>query len=172
MTTITLDTNALNALFPEGSQSRVDLRQAVIQNFVDRNFIRLGNEALKQMVKQEVINRVRDLPSVKDEVDSQLSKMFEQKGWNNTVATPEFKESLHKIVREKASENIELMVQEAINSGIKSMESRVKHNIERSVKTAEEKFMEMVSRRLVSTWGKVVDGAIKMKLGWSDEKSI
>lgn len=172
MTTITLDTNALNALFPEGSQSRVDLRQAVIQNFVDRNFIRVGNEELKKMVKDEVINRTRELPSVKDEVDDQLKKMFLHKGWNNIDTSPEFRNDLRKIVEVKAREDIDEMVNKAVESGIKSSEIRIQQTIDRSVKVAEEKFIEMVSRRLVTTWSKVVDGAIKMKLGWTDEKSI
>lgn len=168
MTTITLDTNALNALFPEGSQSRVDLRQAVIQNFVDRNFIRVGDEVLKKMVKDEILIRTRELPSVKDEVERQINALFIQKGWNSTDTDPMFRDSLRKIVESKAREDIDLMVNKAVESGIKSIETRTQQTIDRSVKVAEEKFIEMVSRRLVTGWTKVVDGAIKMKLGWTD----
>lgn len=168
MTTITLDTNALNALFPEGSQSRVDLRQAVIQNFVDRNFIRVGDEVLKKMVKDEIINRTRELPSVKDEVEKQIKALFVQKGWNNSDTAPEFRDSLRKIVEAKAREDVDAMVNKAVEDGIKSIELRTQQNVDRSIKIAEEKFMEMVSRRLVTAWTKVVDGAIKMKLGWTD----
>lgn len=38
MTEIKLDTQALNALFPEGSEARVKLQNAVIFNFVSKNF--------------------------------------------------------------------------------------------------------------------------------------
>lgn len=168
MTTITLDTNALNALFPEGTQSRVDLRQAVIQNFVDRNFIRLGDEALKAMVKAEIINRTRDLPSVKDEVEKQVQALFVQKGWNDTDTDPVFRNSLRQIVETKAREDIDAMVNKAVENGIKSIDIRTQQSVDRSIKIAEEKFMEMVSRRLVTAWTKVVDGAIKIKLGWAD----
>lgn len=47
---IQLDTNAMNALFPEGSESRVELQKAVIANFATR----IRDEQLKSIVRDEL----------------------------------------------------------------------------------------------------------------------
>lgn len=51
-TTVKLDTKAMEALFPEGSEARVELQQAVIQNFADRHLRVPDLSELKQLAEK------------------------------------------------------------------------------------------------------------------------
>lgn len=52
-----LDTKAMEALFPEGSEARVELQTAVIANFAKR----IKNDHISNLVKQEVIRETNGI---------------------------------------------------------------------------------------------------------------
>lgn len=66
---IKLDVAALNALFPEGSEARLNLQNGVMANFAYKQFKMKADEDVKEIIDQ-ASKRVRE------EAEKQLSDMF------------------------------------------------------------------------------------------------
>lgn len=164
---ITLDTKALNALFPEGSQARVDLRQAVVQNFVDREFMRFGNEELKKLVMEQVKEQLRDLPDVKELIRARIKSEFTQRGWNGVEMNEGFSTAMANETQRVVNEHINNLVEARTDIAVKHMTHRMEEQVELIVAQAEAKFDILVKNNLVSKWEHILNDAIKMKLGLS-----
>lgn len=71
---IQLDTNALNALFPVGSEARVELQQAVIQNFMQKAYSHKLESKIESCINNLSIATREDIYLM---VAKQLSEKFE-----------------------------------------------------------------------------------------------
>lgn len=71
-----LDTDALEALFPEGTEARLDLQQAVLQNIVNRNFIKMNQAEVDGAIHKAV--RDFKLPDMSNMINERLRGYVER----------------------------------------------------------------------------------------------
>ena len=71
--TIRLDKTALDALFPEGSQARVDLSAAVVNNFVER----LGRIYVEEMLGKHVTTLRKEIETQATQFKGQIELVAE-----------------------------------------------------------------------------------------------
>lgn len=161
---IKLDTQALNALFPEGSQARVELRQAVVQNFVNRNFIRFTNEEMSKMVMQAV--KETQLPDIKQMIDKRLNVEFTRRGWNGVDVNEGLSSDMRKAAEREVDQHFSDLADKYVESGRKRLEGTFERNIKNAMETATAHFESLVTKRLAGAWNSVIDAAIKLKLGF------
>lgn len=80
---IKLDTNAVRSLFPEGSEARVKLQQAVINNIVNEMIKVKTNEKLKEHINESVKEHVKslDLPNISAMCNEAIKDVLERVGF-------------------------------------------------------------------------------------------
>lgn len=86
---IQLDTHALEALFPEGSEARVELQNAVIANYARKMKDNFLDEEVRKLVKS-VIGEVSGY-DLERRVKSEIESQFKNVGgyWNKAYSTKE-----------------------------------------------------------------------------------
>ena len=118
-----LDTPALNALFPEGSDARVELQHAVIQNFVQR--------ALKPAV---VSQEVRDL--ITKERREAVAQVLKELGLGTSwyaVGSSSLTGTAKEMIRDAATKDIRGQVDEVIAQARNELLGAIPGNLKASV---------------------------------------
>lgn len=128
MTTIILNPEAVNALFPEGSEARVELQRSVLQQLV------------KQYIKQPDLNAevTKYLgiarQSAVDEVLKTLGGVQRTAYGYSTQLSDAFKKEIGTTVRVEIQAHVRAMVDQALTDS--SLQSRVGSYLDPAVKTA------------------------------------
>ena len=107
---IQLDTHALEALFPEGSEARVELQSAVIANFARKTKDTFIDDQVRAIVKSTV--GTTSQYDVEKMVKAELEKQFQNVGsyWNKVYSVKESSEvgnSINKHATAKVRELVE-----------------------------------------------------------------
>lgn len=117
-----LNTGAMNALFPEGSPARVDLQQAVIQNFFER--------ALKVKLGESISTRIAQVErQAKEHMDAALNEHLGMKksgyygAWEFSTTA---KTEMSKLVKQAAA----TAISEAVAESTVEIKASVKARIE------------------------------------------
>lgn len=128
-TVIRLDTNALNALFPEGSEARIELQRAVVAQFVQAN---IRGKTIGAEV-EKIVGNAKD-QAVRDA----LKELGVTPGWGGSGVTlsDSFKRQLH----DEARSATQFRVTEQINRAADEVAGRVLGRLQAAVdaKTDEE----------------------------------
>jgi hypothetical protein len=154
-TTIQLDTTAMNNLFPEGSEARVELRQAVLQN-VANSFLKSTTNPEIQSMKLIIQRQVNEAVAEKCK---DIAK-YENYKWNinpdtllslRTEAAKIVKSSIC-VIAEEYEKNLNNQV-DAINIRISDYIESKMPNIERKIDLAvvaifETKIKESITKRV------------------------
>lgn len=152
MIELKLDTAALNSLFPEGSEARVQLRQAVVQNFVNRNFIKGLDSKIADQVRESLLEI--KLPNIQQMVNNKLDASLTGYGWGRELsanASTQLREHADKMLKQKYKEVIDEMVRDSLAGLEQTIDERVKMhysniNIESGiVKCINKNFSELVT---------------------------
>lgn len=115
-----LDTAAVAALFPEGSEARLELQQGVINQIVNR------------LVDRE-LSSTRNF--VADQCKSVVAKALEKEGltsklWSGVDLSVSYKEKLQKATKEAADIAFNGFMEEALAPLIADMNKRIKERME------------------------------------------
>lgn len=130
-----LDAPALAALFPEGSQARLDLQQAVVAEFV-------GRHLKPRMVAAEVMSVIEK--ARRDAVQEILSELHVTSAW-----TPKLSEKFLATLREEARAAVTVKMGEMIIDAVEEKASYVAHNANAAVTRISDKVMrDMLSEKL------------------------
>ncbi|WDS61614.1 hypothetical protein [Cronobacter phage vB_Cdu_VP8] len=162
-----LDSSALEALFPEGTEARLDLQQAVLQNIVDRNFIKMSDKKIDEAIKQAVTEL--ELPNLADDVDTKLRAMLAQRGYGNHTASQALKEH----VKVAAAAEATSVLDKVVSDGVQQAEKVLARRAESIVQSTQARMEVLVSSKLQEAFAKVLNeqfeefitAAIRQRLG-------
>lgn len=130
-----LNSQALNDLFPEGSQARVNLQQAVVAEFVSKN-IKPKNfgEDIQQQIESATEDVKKTINGAKVSVTNAMLKELGvvKGGWGEIVLNDEIKQKINDAVKQ----TIDMQVQSAINAHIADKVSKLSGAIEHNVQAA------------------------------------
>lgn len=162
-----LDSQALEKLFPEGTEARVELQQAVIQNIINRRFIKESNEQIKKSVDEAAKDFA--LPDMKSEIDTQLRALLQKKGYYDVEASDKLKEQVRLAVDQEAASKIRGIVYDSTKVAEERLNSVASANVkmleQRLNKVMNEKFTQTFAKVLNDRFDDVVKEAIKLRMG-------
>lgn len=160
MIDIKLDTHAVRQLFPEGTTARAQLQQSVINNIVKEMVLKNSENKIKEAVQKEVSNTAVTIPDVRAEVKKQVQQMFHTRGWNDMSATEELSYKMREAANRCASNAIDDMIKETIDSAIKSAEGKIKL----AMQSANLRIQEIITRAMNKDFSDQINAAIAAKL--------
>ena len=152
---IQLDTNAMNALFPEGSQARVDLQSAVIANFATR----IRDNKIDSMVRSAVCHAL-DVHSLDEIVDNAVKKMYLQNLVDSSGHSTELSRlasrigpntPAYKAIAHTANDIASLHKTAIINAGVKEATDRLNDHLTK----AQDKLIALVDEQFLRIDAKV-----------------
>ncbi|AHY25323.1 hypothetical protein PS2_076 [Serratia phage PS2] len=163
-----LDSSALDRLFPEGTEARVDLQQAVLQNIVNRNFIKMSDEKISAHVEQAV--KAVELPDLNRKISDKLKSMLSNSGWGSISSSTQ---TLKDRVRLHAQEEATKVLRETISDATETSSARLTEYSKTLVADQERRIRKIVSEQLNQTVADVlnekfeefISEAIRKRLG-------
>lgn len=169
MIELKLDTAAVEKLFPEGTELRVNLQQAVVNN--------IANRALNRKISHDIDNAIRkhvqeecgmfDLTTL---VAKDLEKYIEKSGWKEFKVNDNANTNVRNAVEKKVHEVSDEVFNRLINKAIDDATERAKESIDRKIAYALSNLEGMIAKRLNEKFSAIVDAAIAAKLGMEIKK--
>ncbi len=135
MLELKIDTQALNALFPEGSEARLNLQQAVIQNFADRLIKGQGAEAVVKYLQTNLA------PQVKFQIEKTMEEYMTKANWSRgatinadfaKMVSQEFRKQVDAIVSESRQAAV-AMVNEKLTEALVNLPARIDEQVNNAV---------------------------------------
>ncbi|UYL85020.1 hypothetical protein pEaSNUABM55_00247 [Erwinia phage pEa_SNUABM_55] len=165
MVELKMDTAALNALFPEGTEARVALQQAVINN-ITKNLL---SKHLNQDIKDQVAEAAKALGlqyNFQELVQKELGTYLDRRGWASTYPLQESrKEELAKSIRQQvstvASSEFHALSKKITGEAVENFNN----GVERKIAYALENVQGLATARLNTGWNEIMDKAIADRLG-------
>lgn len=143
---IQLDTQAMEALFPEGSEARVELQQAVLQNIIDRNFLKMPVDHVAKACAEAA--KAIKLPDVRAMAEAEMQKLTTRTGWNGPAkATPAF--AVH--IREAAENEVQTAVNLAVSNAIAQIDKAINERVEQHLGYFAAKVKNLIEEKLDTT---------------------
>lgn len=134
---IHLDVQALNALFPEGSEARAQLARGVIENFIRNN---LKPQSLGQEVR-DLIEKAR-----KEAVTEALRTLGVSQSWGGGVS---LSDSFTRKLREQATESIQAEITKEVDRVRAEVIGRIDMRLESSLRgTLDDRIQRAVRERV------------------------
>lgn len=159
-----IDTNAMLALFPEGSEARVQLQNAVIANFA-RKMQDKYIDSNVQTVVRETVNFVGTEKQIGQKIREELDKEFttHRDGWYNTIYKLDDKKKIARAIEEFASNqackirvDMEKGAKETIDRQFEYAKSRVLRAVEEVVGKAEADMVRRVEQRISAKMDEII----------------
>lgn len=170
MIQLKLDTQALNNLFPEGTQARLDLQAAVIKNVVDSVIGKRVTEEVEHMV----IRHVDAMMPANHEIEKIVQKEFAdyiQKRYaysnvfeSNSGGIRQIKEVIENGVKSQCANLLDSIKTEAINSATENLKADEEAFIARVTTNLEVTVRKEIVKRVNAEFPQIIDEAIKARL--------
>lgn len=170
MIQLKLDTQALNNLFPEGTQARMDLQAAVIKNVVDSVIGKRVTEEIENMV----IKHVNAMMPANHEIEKIVHKEFAdyiQKRYAysnvfeiNSGGIRQIKELISENVKTQCAALLDSIKLEAINHASENLKADEEAFIARVTKNLEVTVRKEIVGRVNAEFPQIIDEAIKARL--------
>ncbi|AFC22358.1 hypothetical protein GAP161_248 [Cronobacter phage vB_CsaM_GAP161] len=170
MIQLKLDTQALNNLFPEGTQARMDLQAAVIKNVVDSVIGKRVTEEIENMV----IKHVNLMMPANHEIEKIVHKEFAdyiQKRYAysnvfdiNSGGIRQIKELISEHVKKQCNDLLDSIKLEAINDATKNLKADEEAFMARVTKNLEVTVRQEIVKRVNNEFPQIIDEAIKARL--------
>ena len=170
MIQLKLDTQALNNLFPEGTQARMDLQAAVIKNVVDSVIGKRVTEEIENMV----IKHVNLMMPANHEIEKIVHKEFAdyiQKRYAysnvfeiNSGGIRQIKELISEHVKKQCADLLDSIKLEAINDATKNLKADEEAFMARVTKNLEVTVRQEIVKRVNNEFPQIIDEAIKARL--------
>jgi len=165
MVELKLDTMALNALFPEGTEARVALQQAVINNITTNILDKRINKDITQQI-QLAAEAFGVNTSMQEQIQTQLKTYLTARSWNKPVKiqdsrSSEVKSLVESEVRTYTHELFENIIKTCTEEAKKQFEVGMERKIKYALSQAESHF----ASRLNENFKGVLDAALAQRLG-------
>lgn len=165
---VQLDTNAMNALFPEGSEARVQLQNAVIANFAGKIKDKYLNDEVVKAVR-ETVDFVGTEQKIASLIRSKLECEFQHvnQGWYSTVYKLNDRQKISEAVNQYATGAAGVLRDEMVKQAKPKIDSmfeythkRVLDGVADAVTKAEADMLRRVEQRISAK----MDEIIRMEL--------
>lgn len=169
MIELKLDTAAVEKLFPEGTELRVNLQQSVVNNIAKRILDRDISVRLETLIRTHVTHEcgMMDLNSlVKNALDTHLEKT----GWHDFRLKDSTTGQIRELVKKKVEQLADSEMQKIINDTLSRSTNTMKNTLDRHIDNALQDVEKHISARLNQKFAAVVDAAIAAKLGMEVKK--
>lgn len=170
MIQLKLDTQALNNLFPEGTQARMDLQAAVIKNVVDSVIGKKVSEEIENMV----IKHVNLMMPANHEIEKIVHKEFAdyiQKRYAysdvfdiNSGGIRKIKELITTNVKQQCADLLDSIKLDAIDSATAKLKADEEAFIARVTTNLEVTVRKEIVKRVNNEFPQIIDEAIKARL--------
>ena len=170
MIQLKLDTQALNNLFPEGTQARLDLQASVIKNIVSS----VVGKRVSEEVENMVISHVNAMMPANHEIEKIVHKEFAnyiQKRYaysnvfeSNSGGIRQIKEVIENGVKSQCAGLIDSIKLDAINSATENLKADEEAFIARVTKNLEVTVRKEIVARVNAEFPQLIDEAIKARL--------
>lgn len=170
MIQLKLDTQAMNTLFPEGTQARVDLQSSVLKNVVNSVICKRVGEEVENMV----IKHVNAMMPANHEIEKIVHKEFAayiQKRYtysnvfeSNSGGIRQIKEVIENGVKSQCANLLDSIKTEAINSATNNLKADEEAFMARVTKNLEVTVRQEIVKRVNAEFPKIIDEAIKARL--------
>lgn len=166
MVELKLDTTAVNALFPEGTEARVALQQAVINNITNGIIGKQIPKDIRDMVDAAAKNMGLDF-NFQDMVQKELNSYMKNRGWGSSAKElqptrkSELKSLVEAEIRNIAHDSFEGIVKNCTEEAKKQFED----GMERKIKYALSKTDAHFASRLNENFKQILDAALAQRLG-------
>lgn len=165
-----LDTAAVEKLFPEGTELRVDLQQAVVNNIAKRALERQVSHSIDNAIRQHVQHEC-GMYDLSDMVKTELEKNIQNNGWNQPDTVKDYAANKIRAAVTRHVENLATTeFNKLIDDVLDKATERVKASIDRKIAAALLDIDKHVADRLNQGFTAVVDAAIAAKLGMEVKK--
>lgn len=158
---VKLDTNAVRAMFPEGTKAYADLQQSVINNIVRERVYKDADDAIKKAIDEQIKLATARVPDVKELVNETVESFFERKGWSGYVKTKMDLDSQMNSAAKRLADNI---INTRVNEFVEDAMKRINYRLEEVIKMNTHRFDTVLAARLNSSFGEIMDKAIAAKL--------
>ena len=152
MIQLKLDTQALNNLFPEGTQARMDLQAAVIKNVVDSVIGKRVTEEIEKIVHKEFADYIQKRYAYSDIFDI------------NSGGIRQIKELITTNVKKQCADLLDSIKLDAINSATTNLKADEEAFIARVTKNLEVTVRQEIVKRVNNEFPQLIDEAIKARL--------
>lgn len=153
-----LDTHAVETLFPEGTEARVKLQQAVIEEFTRRHI-------------KSMINGVVDDPYLTRVVEEAKTKLLsdyfiadKESGWNKNykmMLTPKHKDAIQFDISRMVNDQVQEALKAEMANSERWISATLRHNISVEVnRFANTEIKKLLAERMAKSWE---DMATKLK---------
>lgn len=169
MVELKLDTAAVEKLFPEGTELRVNLQQAVVNNIAKRILDRDISVRLETLIRTHVTHEcgMMDLNTlVKNALDAHLEKS----GWHDHRLKDSTTSQIRELVKKKVQQLADSEMQKIINDTLSRSTNTMKDTLDRHIDNALQDVEKHIAARLNQKFAAVVDAAIAAKLGMEVKK--
>ena len=131
---IQLDTGAMNALFPEGSEARVQLQNAVIANFARNNLDKYISQEMKKTVEQVArAEMAKKRPDILNYAAKEALDEYFKNHWGNLSLIGSGRAKLREEAKKAAIEALKDAAHDAVwqelTTGIEKVVSEAKKHI-------------------------------------------
>lgn len=166
MVELKLDTAAVNALFPEGTQARVNLQQAVINNITSSILDKRANKDVQEQIRiaAEEHGMKSSLPVL---VQTELRKYLTERGWNNTSVRLQNTraQEVRSLVEAEVRGITHTLFEDIIKQCADDAKQRFKDGIERKIAYALANSEAHFAARLNDGFKEILDKALADRLG-------
>lgn len=170
MIQLKLDTNAINSLFPEGTEARLNLQAAVIKNIVDS----VVGKKVTEEIDNCIVTHVSAMMPPKHEIEKIVQNQFAdyiQKRYTysnvfdaNYSGIRQIKDVITENVKQQCANLIESIKLDAIDSASKNLKEDEEAFIARVTKNLEVTVRKEIIARVNTQFPQIIDEAIKARL--------
>ncbi|QGZ16369.1 hypothetical protein Hena1_02190 [Erwinia phage Hena1] len=165
MVELKLDTAAVNALFPEGTQARVNLQQAVINN--------ITSNILDKRINQDVLRQIEETAkeytldqSLTARVQKELDAYLTKRGWNSPAGLTSVRKSeVQSIVNAEVKGLCYAMFEELVKECTENAKKEFGDGMTRKIRYALENAQAHFAARLNDGFKEILDKAIVQRMG-------
>jgi predicted solute-binding protein len=172
---IQLDTGAMNSLFPEGSQARIDLQNAVVANFAIKMQDKFIKDDVYQVVKAALPNTSQS--EIQNKVDEAVRSQFSNVigYWNKAILLKGSKTS--DCINEYAETRINELLESygvdgknAVEKHVKDAQAKIEVSIQRAIEFALRRMQTDVEQQVRASMTQII--AKELKLALSNPSSL
>lgn len=160
-----LDTAAVNALFPEGTEARVALQQAVINNITSNILDKRINEDIREQVRNAAAAMgVND--NLQTKVQTEMRRYLVEKGWNTRgkIQTSRLEE-VKAIINQEVQDTTYQIFEDLIKKCTEEAKTKFADGMERKINYALSNAESHFSSRLNEKFKGILDLALAQRLG-------
>lgn len=153
-TVIRLDRNAIDALFPDGSEARVELQRAVLSTVIKQSMHVKSPAQIQAMIEKELLAIHADTRKLIAESSASVAAEWFRKIWGEHLLTSDRKMAVRKAVEDSMAEHLTETINSAVSESKEAVISRAAKNAERDIQrivdaTVKQSIDEAVKQRFI-----------------------